>query len=188
MDAWLVVGLGNPGAKYAFTRHNIGFIFLDWMNGSSSTGWSNEHKALTRKEVVHGKKIIYAKPQTFMNLSGESVQPLAHFYKVDLGNIVVIQDEVDVAFGKMKFQRNRGHGGHNGIRDISEKLGSADYNRLRLGVGRPAHPQMQMTDHVLGNFTKEEQEQLPDFFKRAHEGIISLIERGLDRTTTDFNK
>jgi len=187
-DAWMIVGLGNPGPQYAFTRHNIGFLLLDWIAGSASDGWNSEHKGLLKKVDWDGHKVFFLKPQTFMNLSGTSVQPCAHFYKIPLERIVVVHDEVDLPFEKLKFQKNRGHGGHNGVRDITEKMGSADYCRLRLGIGRPAHPQMAMTDHVLGPFNSEEKPKLEEFFKQSLSGLQYLIKNGLDRTTTEYNR
>lgn len=188
MESWAIVGLGNPGPKYAFTRHNIGFMLLDWLAQSSGQGWSSEHQGLTCKQQWSGRKVLLLKPQTFMNLSGSSVQPLCHFYRIPLNRLVVIHDEVDLPFGKMKFQKNRGHGGHNGVRDISEKMGSADYIRLRMGIGRPAHPEMAMTDHVLGNFSSDEQKQIGELFTRAKDGLFQLLEQGFEKTSTGFNR
>lgn len=187
MEPWVIVGLGNPGPKYAFTRHNIGFMLLDWIVGSSGN-WNSEHQGLTCKQQWGSQKVFLLKPQTFMNLSGASVQSLSHFYKAPLSRLIVVHDEVDLPFSKMKFQRNRGHGGHNGVRDITEKMGSMDYIRLRMGIGRPSHPEMAMTDHVLGNFSKEEQAQIPDYFSKAKDGLFQMLEQGFEKTSTDFNR
>lgn len=186
---WMVVGLGNPGSKYALTRHNIGFMAVDAINESLERArWSDQFKAEVVKTKLRGEDLLLLKPQTFMNLSGESVQPAAHFYKIPLDKIVVIHDEVDVPFLSMRIQRNRGHGGHNGIRDISAKMGSMDYYRLRLGVGRPENPHIPMADHVLGNFSKEELQKLPEFMNTVGDALESLIFDGFQKASTNFNK
>lgn len=186
---WLIVGLGNPGEKYQLTRHNIGFMCVDFMaKAFEAPAWNNEHKALvTRITTEGGHKWILAKPQTYMNLSGDSVQSLMSFYKIPPENILVIQDEIDQSFGKMKFQKNRGHGGHNGIKDITQKIGSNDYIRLRLGVGRPPHPEMAVADYVLQKFSKEELEQLPGFLERGIDGIEILVNDGLGKASSLYN-
>lgn len=191
---WLIVGLGNPGTQYALTRHNIGFLCLDLLEkGLSGPGWSNEHKAQISRikwTSASGKteQAILAKPQTYMNRSGESVQAIMHFYKIPQENVIVVQDDIDQNFGSMKFHKNRGHGGHNGIRNISELLGNADYVRLKLGVGRPPHPEMQVADYVLQKFSPEEQNQLTDFLNKAGDGIETVVFEGLGKASTLFNK
>ena len=207
----LLVGLGNPGKQYLFTRHNIGFIALDflaaeisrpdllkpWLEKNKITdlqisNWKSEHKAEVAKiSFTHSSEkyqALLAKPQTFMNRSGESVQPLSHFYKIPLDHILVIHDDIDLLPQQMKFQKNRGHGGQNGVRDISEQMGSMDYARLKLGVGRPIHPEMSPADHVLSNFPQDEMSQLKQFLLKANEGMISWITRGFEKTMNEFNK
>src|SRR5687767_11677840 len=131
---WLIVGLGNPGAQYALTRHNIGFMALDlWAEGYNVRQWNQEHKAFTLRLKLDDHTALLAKPQTFMNRSGESIQSLLQFYKIPLENLIVVQDDIDQPFGSMRFHKNRGHGGHNGIKNTSELLGTADYTRLKLG-------------------------------------------------------
>lgn len=185
----MIVGLGNPGSKYALTRHNIGFMAVDAINESlERSRWQEQFKAEVVKTKLRGEDLLLVKPQTFMNLSGDSVQAASHFYKIPLEKIIVFHDEVDVPFLSMRLQKNRGHGGHNGIRDITAKMGSMDYARIRLGVGRPENPHIPMADYVLGNFTKEEFNQLPDFLNRAGDALESLIFDGLQKASTDFNK
>jgi PTH1 family peptidyl-tRNA hydrolase len=181
---WLIAGLGNPGDKYRFTRHNIGFMAIDAM--LSSTGrplWKNEHNARTYHYQLDGEKVLLAQPQTFMNRSGESIQALMSFYKIPLEKLLVIHDDLDLEFGVLKLQKDRGHGGHNGIRDIHEKLGTQKYARLKLGIGRPTEP-----DYVLKNFTKEEQALLPDFLSRAVDAIDDFIFEGFDKAASLNNK
>lgn len=188
---WLVIGLGNPGAQYALTRHNVGFMAVDLLAaGLGVSQWGQEHKAWTAKVKLDGpqgaEQVLLVKPQTFMNLSGTSVQALMTFYKIPLEKILVLQDDIDQPFGAMRFHKNRGHGGHNGIRNISELMG-ADYTRLKLGVGRPEHPEMNVADYVLQKFSKEEQSKMPDFLNKAGDAVESYIFEGLAKASTKFN-
>lgn len=194
---WLIVGLGNPGPKYQLTRHNVGFMALDLMvqslglssstGSGSGSGWSTEQKALVLKSKGAQNELIFVKPQTFMNLSGESVQPLMAYYKVELENLVVVHDEIDIPFAKIRFQKNRGAGGHNGLKSINERMGTQDYIRLKLGVGRPAHPDFAVADYVLQSFAKEEQDTLGSFLEKAGDAIECLVTEGLDKASTKFN-
>lgn len=185
---WLITGLGNPGNQYSLTRHNIGFMAVDYfLKAGGNPPMKNQFKA----EVFQGKldehPLLFCKPQTFMNLSGESVQPLLGYYKIPLDHLIVIHDEIDQPFGQMKIQKNRGHGGHNGIKSISGLLGSADYIRLRLGVGRPANPNIPVADYVLNKFTPEEFAALPEFLNRACDAIESIVQEGVQKASTKFN-
>ncbi len=155
----LLVGLGNPGKKYEQTRHNVGFIILDHIALEQGVAWEQQKKA-NALIAKHGQTIL-AKPQTFMNNSGSSVQKLAAFYGVSLADLVVVHDDVDLEFGKTKFALGMGSAGHHGIEDIIEKLGSKEFWRLRVGVGRPSGEgagKFEVEDYVLGNFTAEELE------------------------------
>ncbi len=187
---WLVIGLGNPGKQYQLNRHNVGFLVIDyWIKSLAGhdPDYRDEHKALTKKMKLEDQEILVAKPQTFMNKSGESVQALMAFYKIKPENILVVHDDIDQPFGSLRFHKNRGHGGQNGVRNISELLGSQDYSRLKMGVGRPAHPDFDIADYVLSAFAKEESVQLAKLFEKACDGIECFIFKGLDRASTDFN-
>jgi PTH1 family peptidyl-tRNA hydrolase len=192
---WLIVGLGNPGPKYGLTRHNVGFLALDSFLQSLVAGtpsgvapsWQEEMKALTVKLKIDDQSVVLVKPQTFMNKSGESVVPLLHYYKVEQENLIVLHDDIDQPFGGLKLQKNRGHGGHNGIRSISEQLGNQDYLRVKIGVGRPPHPDMEVADYVLGRFSEEEQKQLPEFLSRVGDSVESLLFDGLSKAATLYN-
>lgn len=185
---WLIVGLGNPGSKYLLTRHNIGFMAIDaYVKSLGNPPEKSEKKSITYHCRLDDTKIILAKPQTYMNLSGDSVQELSQFYEIKPENIIVLHDEVDQPFGQMKIQRARGHGGHNGIRDLQEKLGVNTYQRIRLGVSRPPNPKQSVADYVLQNFNKTELEALPDFLNTAGDAIESLITIGFEKTATKFN-
>lgn len=185
---WLIVGLGNPGNQYALTRHNIGFMAVDYLlKGLGNPPLKNQFKAEVFQSKIGEHPVLLCKPQTFMNLSGESVQPLLGFYKIPLDHLIVIHDEIDQNFGQMKIQKNRGHGGHNGIKSISGLLGSADYIRLRLGVGRPANPNLPVADHVLNKFTTEEMNALPAFLNKAGDALEAILRDGVQKASTSFN-
>lgn len=195
----LIVGLGNPGPKYQLTRHNIGFLFVDSLAETLGGGrnYKSEFKAETQKIKVGDQQVIVCKPQTFMNLSGESVQPLMKFYNLELSDLLVVHDEVDIPFGQLKFQRKRGHGGHNGIRNIHQMLGSDDYGRLRLGVGRPpvfvddqgakTRAVMEVHEWVLSNFAKDEMNRMSDFLDLAIKGAEVWTLKDIQAASTQFN-
>lgn len=185
---WLIVGLGNPGGEYKLTRHNIGFMAVDYLlQGLGNPPIKNQFKAEVAQTKIGDHSVIICKPQTFMNLSGESVQPLMGFYKIPLDHLIVIHDDIDQAFEQMKIHKNRGHGGHNGIRSISGLLGSADYIRLKLGVGRPENPKFPVADYVLGKFTKEEFEKMPTVLNKGLDALESIIQDGVQKASTKFN-
>ena len=186
---WLIVGLGNPGPRYLLTRHNVGFMALDSLvNGYGSLPSKTEFNAITSKFKLDGEEILVAKPQTFMNLSGESVAGLLQFYKVNVDQMLVIHDDIDQPFGALRFHKNRGAGGHNGIKSITETLGSQDYARLKLGVGRPTIPEMDVAAYVLQNFSADEMKALPSFLDVAADAVESFVFEGLEKATTKFNK
>lgn len=147
----LFVGLGNPGAEYQDTRHNAGFWWLDALASQQKLNWNldRSYKGLIARGVHGGQAFWLLKPQTFMNLSGQSVQGLASFFKISPGNILVIHDELDILPGLSKLKFSGGHAGHNGLRDIHEKLGTSDYWRLRIGIGHPGH-RSEVSNWVLG--------------------------------------
>lgn len=185
---WLIVGLGNPGAKYELTRHNIGFMAVDYLHRSlGAPKPKSDFKGLVNRFRWEDQEIVTLQPQTYMNLSGDSVRPLMDFYKISLEQLIVVHDEVDQPFAKMKLQKNRGHGGHNGIRDISAKMASADYVRLRLGVGRPADPRFSVADYVLQNFSEDEMRAMPEFLNKACDALEAVIFQGLQKASTAFN-
>jgi len=155
--------------------------------GPASLSWKNEHKALTLKFAVEKEQVLLCKPQTFMNLSGESVAPLLNYYNLSLDDLIVLHDEVDLPFGRMKFQRRRSPGGNNGIKSIHHLLGTDDYVRLRLGVGRPPHPKMSMADWVLQDFSKEEMEWMPEYLEMIMDGLKSFLGSGYEKAATAFN-
>lgn len=194
----VIVGLGNPGTKYQLTRHNIGFLLIDALASvAGSRAFKSEFKAETARLTLAGESVLAVKPQTFMNLSGESVQPLLKFFNVEVADLLVVHDEVDLPFGHLRFQSKRGHGGHNGIRNIHQLLNTNDYARLRLGVGRPQmivndagekiRPAQEVHEYVLSNFSREEQTKMPEVLNLAIEGIEAWLTKGLAHASTLFN-
>lgn len=195
----LIVGLGNPGPKYQMTRHNVGFLFIDALvevfEGQRS--FKNEFKAETQKIKIAGEQVIVCKPQTFMNLSGESVQPILKFYNMSPADLLVCHDEVDQPFGQIKFAVKRGHGGHNGIRNIHQLLGTDDYARLRMGVGRPpvivndagepVGKTIEVADWVLQNFSKAEMAKFPEYMELCIQGVETWVKEGMGQASTKFN-
>ncbi len=160
----LVVGLGNPGNQYVKTRHNAGFWFLDSLATISETNFAYKKK-FDADEAITSQKIRLLKPQTFMNNSGFSVLAAVQFYQIPITEILVVHDEVDLAAGIVKLKKGGGHAGHNGLRDISQRLGNADYWRLRIGVGKPAFGAV--SDHVLAAASSLEQEVIDNSLNRA---------------------
>ena len=186
---FLIVGLGNPGLKYKLTRHNIGFLAVDAVAQSYRfSPFKKGYKAEFATGKINGQNCILAKPQTFMNLSGESVMALMKFYKVEVDNLIVVQDDIDQEFDHIKVHHSRGHGGHNGIRNISQLLGHNKYTRIKLGVGRPENPRMNVADFVLQNFNDPEVDQLPPIFESVCDCIESYIDLGYSKTATQFNQ
>jgi len=170
------------------TRHNAGFLVLDALAARLSTHINyNEHKSFTQKLKLGPHDVLLVKPQTFMNLSGEAVVALMNYYKISAEDMLVVHDEVDLPFGTLKFQFNRGHGGHNGIRSIHDLLQTKEYARLRFGISRPPHPKMGVAEYALQNFSKDEQSRLEDLLALAAEGIECFIENGLNLAATRYN-
>lgn len=187
---FLIVGLGNPGAKYLLTRHNIGFMALDryFESAGRQPVWKEQFKSLTARVKIENEDVIFTKPQTFMNLSGDAIQPLMDFYKIDLDHLLVVHDELDIGFGAIKVQRNRGPGGHNGLKSLNEKLGTQDYTRLKLGVGKPPDPRWEIANWVLSGFFPEETAQLMDFLDTAGDAIESFVLNGYQKTATAYTR
>ena len=186
--AWLIAGLGNPGKEYTLTRHNVGFMAIEFLLKScSQPPVKTEFKSSTSKFMWEDEEVMTLRPLSFMNRSGEAVQAALSFYKIPLENLIVIHDDIDQPFGGFKVQKNRGHGGHNGIRDISEKLATADYYRIKLGVGRPPHPKMNVADYVLQSFAPEELTALPAILEKAVDAVETLLTEGFDTAATRFN-
>jgi len=186
MAAKLIVGLGNPGPKYLWTRHNAGFIVLDRF--ASLTGIAATRKSfggLYGEGEFKGNRLFLLKPQTYMNLSGRSVAEALRFHKLAPSDLIVIHDELDIPFGQIKLKADGGHGGHNGLRSLHQELGTGDYNRLRIGIGKPLHGNM--ADYVLTNFGKNEMKDLPQLVDGIVDALEMLIVEGMPKTMSLYN-
>ncbi|UWR23282.1 aminoacyl-tRNA hydrolase [Sulfitobacter sp. S190] len=169
----LIVGLGNPGPKYAGHRHNIGFMVVDQIASDHGFGpWKSKHQGVVSEGRFGSDRAILLKPETFMNKSGQSVQAAAAFYKIDPEDIIVLHDELDLAPGKVKFKMGGGHAGHNGLRSIHGHLG-ADYGRVRLGIGHPGHKD-RVAGYVLHDFAKADEHWLDDVMRGVSDGAPFL--------------
>jgi len=187
VGAYLIVGLGNPGSRYAATRHNVGFHVIDQTSQALGISLSKvKSKAILGEGKRDGKKIILAKPQTFMNLSGQSVAGLARFFKVPVENLVVIHDDLDLSLGTLRIRPGGGAGGQKGVQSIIEQLGTAEFARIRFGIGRPPG-RMDPSDYVLENFLPKERELAEFTILTARDAVISFIDAGVDITMNKYN-
>ena len=176
----LLVGLGNPGLQYKRTRHNAGFLFLEMLHDSLyASPWqiNKQFKAEIAEAFVQGEKVLLVKPQTFMNLSGDAVAAVMNFYRLKSQQMLVVHDEIDLAPGVVKFKKDGGHAGHNGLRDIIAKIGTADFYRLRLGVGRPQVGSV--ADYVLSAYSSDEEVQREQCFQRLNGKITDVLDGNL---------
>lgn len=182
-----IIGLGNPGKKYEKTRHNIGFQVIDELA-------HRHHLSLTKSkfkcdyEIYNNgtTSVIFVKPQTFMNLSGEGIQPLIHFFKINLEDILVIYDDLDLPTGKIRLREKGGHGGHNGIRSIIQHVGSKDFKKVRLGIGRPTNS-VSIVDYVLQPFSKGEIEDVEQMIQKAADACDMWIEKPYNEVMNAYN-
>ena len=186
---WLVVGLGNPGPDYARTRHNVGQMVVDELAGRLGTGLT-AHKAGAAVGTAHlapgGHKLILAKPASYMNVSGRPVGALARFYSIRPEHLIVVHDELDIPFDTLRLKTGGGEGGHNGLKSISQVLGTKDYPRVRVGIGRPPGRQP-AADYVLRPFSAAERELLPMHLDRAADAVVELVESGLQQAQQRFH-
>jgi len=181
------VGLGNPGARYRFTRHNFGFFVLDQLAEDqdimmSQTGFD----ALWGKGVIAGQSVLLAKPQTFMNLSGKSVRKLADFFKIVVEDVLVVHDDLDLPFGVIRLKAGGGQGGHKGLISICDSLGGPEFQRVRLGIGKPAQ-RSAVERYVLEPFTESELRILPRIIVTARSAILEVISSGIKTAMNSYN-
>lgn len=187
-EVFVVVGLGNPGLKYAHTRHNMGFDTVQRLADRWGVGITRDRCAgLVAEADFQGRRVVLCQPQTFMNSSGECVSPLIHWYKAPQDHLMVICDDIDLQPGRVRFRRSGRPGTHNGLRSIVEQLGNIDFPRCRIGVGAPGE-NWDLVNWVLGKpLTREEQEAIQDAQTRAADGIEKWITEGIDRTMSQYN-
>jgi PTH1 family peptidyl-tRNA hydrolase len=186
-DTFLLIGLGNPGREYKDTRHNFGFMLIDRIAVRlNARGMKVQSKAIVMNTTHEDRKLILAKPQTFMNLSGQSVQGLAHFYKVPFTNMMVLSDDLDIPFGTIRIRASGGPGGQRGMASIIEKLGTKDFPRLRLGIGRPPG-RMDPAAYVLQSFSRDEMQTLSEVLDHGAEAVLAFVAHGLNKAMNEYN-
>ncbi len=184
---FLIAGLGNPGDKYFATRHNIGFSAIDYISQKNGIKVSKiKHKALIGEGVIAGEKVVLAKPQTFMNLSGESILEITSWYKIPNENIIIIYDDTSLPLSKIRIRTKGSAGGHNGIKSIITNLNSDVFGRIKLGVG--AKPEnYDLADYVLGHFSKEEQKIMFDVLSVVDDAVYEYLKNGASSAMNKFN-
>jgi PTH1 family peptidyl-tRNA hydrolase len=183
-----IVGLGNPGRKYKDTRHNIGFMVIDELLNRHQ--WKLDKKKFNGKysmEFAQGEKIILLQPQTYMNLSGESIRPLMDFYDMNTEDVLVIYDDLDLPAGKIRLRQKGGHGGHNGIRSTIDQLGTKEFKRLRIGIGRPTSP-IPIVDYVLQSFSTDQQDDVTSSIERAADACELWFKKDFAEVMNAYNQ
>ena len=177
----LVVGLGNPGDKYFYTRHNAGFLAMDYISQKCGAVVNrSKFKALAGEATIAGKRVLLMKPQTLMNASGDAVIEAANFYKIPIENIIVLSDDVNLDVGRMRVRKSGSDGGQKGLRSIITRMGSDSFPRIRFGVGKKPHPDYDMADWVLGNLSEEDKKAIFECFVIAYDGLEKLLVGDVD--------
>lgn len=182
----VIVGLGNPGKKYDATRHNVGFETIDMLGKRNNIEVKKlKHKALCGEGIIGNKKVMLVKPQTFMNLSGQSLLDIVQFYKIDPKNLIVIYDDIDISPGSIRIRKKGSAGTHNGMRSIIYTLQTDQFPRIRIGVGKPEHGDL--VNHVIGRFSKEEIPTMIDAIERSSEAVETMVTDGIDLAMNRYN-
>lgn len=185
---YLITGLGNPGRQYEMTRHNIGFHTIDYIAEQKNVKVNKlKHKALYGETEIGGEKAYLIKPQTYMNLSGESIIEFAKFYKVPPENIIVISDDISLDTGRIRVRKKGSAGGHNGLKSIIYQLGSDNFPRVKMGVGSPEHKDYDLADFVLGRFTKDEIPVMEEAIIKASKAVEEIIRNGAEAAMNKYN-
>ncbi len=185
----VVCGLGNPGARYALTRHNVGFMVVETFAGPMGPSWTLRWSARVARVSFRGQDLLVVEPQTFMNLSGEAVGQVVRFYRVPVTDLLVVHDDADLPLGRVLVRAGGGDGGHKGVRSVIEGIGSADFARVRVGIGRPVGAAGEdLTDYVLSGFSEDERESLDAAVKKAVIGIQEWAVGGVSRAQNRVNR
>ena len=186
---YIIVGLGNPGKQYAHTRHNVGFDTIDILAERYRISVdTKKHKALYGKGMIEGRKVILAKPQTFMNLSGESVRELIDFYKIDEAKeLIVIYDDISLEPGQLRLRAKGSAGGHNGLKNIIAHLGGQEFGRVKVGIGEKPKG-YDLADYVLGHFSKEERQKMDASLERAADAVVRILVDDMASAMNEYNK
>ena len=184
---YIIVGLGNPGDKYEKTRHNVGFNVIDLLAKEYSIDVSKiKHKALIGEGRVGTEKVILVKPMTYMNLSGESVADICNYYNIDLENLIVIYDDIDLDVGKIRIRKKGSGGTHNGMRSVTQRLGTNDFVRVRVGIGKPENKQ-DLINYVIGHISDEDKIILDKGTTIAKDAVIDVLKYGIDNAMNKIN-
>lgn len=188
---YMVTGLGNPGKEYSQTRHNMGFIVLEELARRYTLTFNNSRfDADVAKGIIEGKHTILVKPQSYMNRSGFPIQKISSYFKIEPGNIIIVHDELDLTFGRIMIVKDRGHGGHNGIRSVIESLGTKNFTRIRVGVGRPTREEgdsVTAAGHVLGRFSGDEQKEVDSIVKTTADACAYILSSNVQAAMNFFN-
>ena len=186
--SWIAVFLGNPGPRYANTRHNAGFKAADALEKTAAVKIDRlKYNSLTTTATIGGIRVFLMKPQTFMNLSGDAVRQAMRFWKVPLCNVAVVSDDVSLPAGKLRIRRSGSSGGHNGLKDIMAKCGGEDFPRIKIGVGEPPDKDRDIAEWVLAKLSNEEAKLMASSAKRAAEALVTMITKGVDAAMSEFN-
>lgn len=187
IELFIVVGLGNPGREYQDTRHNVGFKTVDEIGERLKISISkSKHKAIIGEGTLGTKRIVLVKPQTYMNLSGESVREVTDWYKASLDNVIVVYDDIDLPLGRIRIRADGTPGTHNGMRSVVGTLNSINFPRVRMGIGRPTEP-MDLADYVLSRFKDEEKAEIDKEIKTAADAVMDIIELGMQLAMGKYN-
>ena len=185
---YMVAGLGNPGKNYHRTRHNIGFMVADRIVARCGAAYArSRYNAEFVKTVLDGRQVFVVKPRSYMNRSGQPIASLAGYFKIQSADLIVVHDDLDLPFGRIRVSKDRGHGGHNGIRSIIESLGTRNFTRIRVGVGHPGDSS-NVTGHVLGDFSKSEAEKLDEIIDRCADACVDIMKSGPAAAMNTYNR
>lgn len=181
----LVVGLGNPGVEYELTRHNIGWLVLDSFKEIENQNWKSKFKGIYTDATINGEKVYFLKPETYMNLSGESVGPLCQFFKIKPEEILVLHDELDLPFGQIQFKKGGGLAGHNGLKSMAQVLSTQDFYRMRIGIGRPVHGSV--SSWVLSRIPDDLDIDLGIVLDKSCEAMLAFLKQGM-KAANKYNR
>lgn len=186
---FLIAGLGNPGKQYEMTRHNIGFEVIDYISKEYNIKVNKiKHKALIGEGMLQGERVILAKPQTYMNLSGESIREICSYYKLGAENIIIIYDDIAIPSGSVRIRAKGSAGGHNGMKSIIYQLQTDEFMRLRIGVGAPKHKDYDLKDYVLGRFGRDEADDIISAVKSCPDALVMMMRSGANAAASKFNR
>ena len=186
--SWIVVFLGNPGPRYAKTRHNAGFMTADAIEKSAGVSINRvKYNSLTATATLGGVRVFLMKPQTFMNLSGGALRQAMRFWKVPLGNVIVVSDDATLPIGKLRVRRSGSAGGHNGLKDIIAKCGGDGFPRIKIGVGEPPHKDFDIADWVLSKMTEEDEKEITAATALAAKALETIIKQGIEKAMAEHN-